>query len=87
MALLSAFNPHEFSEATIRTVATGREADLKEILDAIRDNLGADTIQHLILSAPRGYGKSFMMRHVQIEVERIAREEKLPLAVVLMPAW
>jgi tetratricopeptide (TPR) repeat protein len=85
MALLSAFNPHEFSEATIRTVATGREADLKEILGTVRANLGADTIQHLILSAPRGYGKSFMMRHVQIEVERIARDEKLPLAVVLTP--
>lgn len=85
MALLSAFNPHEFSERTIRTVATGREADLKEILDSIRANLGGRTLQHLILSAPRGYGKSFMMRHVQIEVERIAREESLPLAVLLMP--
>jgi hypothetical protein len=85
VALLSAFNPHQFSEATIRTVATGREADLKEILATIHANLGGRTIQHLILSAPRGFGKSFMMRHVQIEVERIAREQDLPLAAVLMP--
>jgi len=85
LALLSAFNPHEFSESTVRTVATGREADLASILGTIRGNLDAKTIQHLIVSAPRGYGKSFMMRHIQIEVERIAREEPLPLAVVLMP--
>jgi tetratricopeptide (TPR) repeat protein len=85
MTVLSAFNPHEFSEATVRAVATGREIDLKEILAAIRSNLQSQTIQHLILSAPRGYGKSFMMRHIQIEVQRIAREEGFPLAVVLMP--
>jgi tetratricopeptide (TPR) repeat protein len=85
VAVLSAFNPHEFSEATVRAVATGRETNLKEILAAVRSNLQSQTIQHLILSAPRGYGKSFMMRHIQIEVEGIAREEVLPLSVVLMP--
>ncbi|MGO9743112.1 MAG: hypothetical protein ACLPN5_16690, partial [Roseiarcus sp.] len=85
MALLSAFNPHEFSEATIRAVATGRERDLEEILDAVRKNVGASSIQHLIVSAPRGYGKSFLLRHAELEIERIARDEKLPLAVVLMP--
>ncbi len=85
MALLSAFNPHEFSEATIRAVATGREDDLKEILESVLKNLGASSIQHLIVSAPRGYGKSFLLRHAQFEIERIARDEKLPLATVLMP--
>lgn len=85
MALLTAFNPHELSEATVRAVATGRERIVEEILGTIRGNLGAATIQHLIVSAPRGYGKSFLMRHLQIEVERMAREKDLPLAVVLMP--
>jgi tetratricopeptide (TPR) repeat protein len=85
MAMLSAFNPHEFSEATVRTIATGREEDLKEVLAAIRSNLESETMQHLIVSAPRGYGKSFMMRHVQIEAQRIAREENLPIVVALMP--
>ncbi len=85
MALLSAFNPHEFSEATVRTIATGREEILAGVLEAIRGNLGPGPVQHLVVSAPRGYGKSFLMRHVQIEVERIAREEGLPLAVLLMP--
>ena len=69
----------------MRTVATGRTEDLKNILATIRGNLTAATIQHLIVSAPRGYGKSFMMRHIQIEVERIAREENLALVTLLMP--
>ncbi|HEY8125920.1 MAG TPA: tetratricopeptide repeat protein [Methylocystis sp.] len=85
MGLLSAFNPHEFSESRVRTVATGRTEDLKNILATIRGNLTAATIQHLIVSAPRGYGKSFMMRHIQIEVERIAREENLAVVTLLMP--
>jgi len=85
VALLSAFNPHDFSAATVRTVATGRDEVLKDILSTIRSNIGAETIQHLIISAPRGYGKSFMMRHIQIEVERITDDEKLALAVGLMP--
>ncbi|HEY8125279.1 MAG TPA: hypothetical protein VIF88_07650, partial [Methylocystis sp.] len=85
MGLLSAFNPHEFSESRVRTVATGRTEDLENILATIRGNLTAATIQHLIVSAPRGYGKSFMMRHIQIEVERIAREENLAVVTLLMP--
>jgi tetratricopeptide (TPR) repeat protein len=85
VGLLSAFNPHEFSESRVRTVATGRTEDLENILATIRGNLAAATIQHLIVSAPRGYGKSFMMRHIQIEVERIAREENLALVTLLMP--
>jgi len=85
MGLLSAFNPHEFSESRVRTVATGRTENLENILATIRGNLTAATIQHLIVSAPRGYGKSFMMRHIQIEVQRIAREENLALVTLLMP--
>jgi tetratricopeptide (TPR) repeat protein len=85
VGLLSAFNPHEFSESRVRTVATGRTEDLENILATIRGNLTAATIQHLIVSAPRGYGKSFMMRHIQIEVERIAREENLAVVTLLMP--
>jgi tetratricopeptide (TPR) repeat protein len=85
MTLLSAFNPHGLPERTVRAIATGRKADLAKVLRIVRGNIGSATIQHVILTAPRGYGKSFMMRHIQIELERIAREEKLPLRVVLMP--
>jgi len=85
LTMLSAFNPHEMSERTVRAVATGREQPLAHILRVIRTNLAAEATQHLILSAPRGYGKSFLMRHVEIEAKRIAREEGLQLAILLMP--
>ena len=85
MTLLSAFNPHEFPESTVRAIATGREADLAEVIRIVRGNVGSETIQHVLLTAPRGYGKSFMMRHIQIELQRIAREETPPIRVVLMP--
>jgi len=85
MALLSSYNPHELPEATVRAVATGRDHPLHEVLSVVRSNLDAPTMQHLIVSAPRGYGKSFMMRHLELEVARIAREDGLPLAAVLMP--
>lgn len=85
MATLSAFNPHDMSEATVRTISTGRSQDLDKIITTVRGNLKAGTISHLIVSAPRGYGKSFLMRLVQLELTRLAREEDLPVAVVLMP--
>lgn len=83
--LLSAFNPHEFSASAVRAIATGREADLEQVLRIVRGNIGSDTMQHVLITAPRGYGKSFMMRYVEIELERIAAEERLPLHMVLMP--
>lgn len=85
MALLSAFNPHDLPEATIRGVATGRESELADIIATVRSSLDRQTVQHLIVSAPRGYGKSFLMRHLQLDIQKIARDEQLPLAVVLMP--
>jgi hypothetical protein len=85
MALLSAFNPHELPESTVRAIATGRETDLEEVLRILRGNIGSTTIQHVLLTAPRGYGKSFMMRHIQIELEHLARREIPDLRVVLMP--
>ena len=85
MPLLSAFNPHELPEGRLRAVATGREDALEKIIAAVRRNLDAASMQHLIVTAPRGFGKSFLMRHAQFEIERIARDEGLTLAVVLMP--
>lgn len=85
MATLTAFNPHELSERSIRLLSTGREGPLAEILDLVRGNLTGTTRQHAIVSAPRGYGKSFIMRQVQIELEHLARDQGLKLAVALMP--
>ncbi|WP_164631156.1 hypothetical protein [Rhodopseudomonas sp. WA056] len=85
MALLKAFNPHELSAGTVLSVATGREDPLDRILSIVRDNLTAPTPQHVIVSAPRGYGKSFFLRYVQIKLDEIAKAENLPVAMALLP--
>ncbi|MEZ5467005.1 MAG: hypothetical protein R3F18_04985 [Lysobacterales bacterium] len=84
MTLLSAFNPHELPEARLRAVATGRERELETILGTVRENLTGGTMQHLIVSAPRGYGKSFLMRHIELDCARMATEGHA-LQAVLMP--
>ncbi len=85
MTLLSAFNPHELPESRLRAVATGRTVELQEIIGTIRENLEGKTMQHIIVSAPRGFGKSFLMRHVELECGRVPRSSDRELAVVLMP--
>jgi tetratricopeptide (TPR) repeat protein len=85
MGLLSGFNPHELPEATVYAVATGRKDDLRDILRDVQTNLGADTLQHLIVSGPRGYGKSFLMRHIQLDLQHKAKESGWNVAVVMMP--
>jgi tetratricopeptide (TPR) repeat protein len=84
MALLSAFNPHELKADTVLRVATGREGPLARLLHIIRGNLTAPTKQHVIVSAPRGYGKSFLLRYVQVKIEEIAKREGLPIAMALL---
>ncbi len=85
MASLSAFNPHEMKADTVLKVATGREEPLGRLLDIVRDNLVAPTKQHVIVSAPRGYGKSFLLRYVQVKIEEIAKDESLPISMALLP--
>lgn len=85
MALLKAFNPHELSAGTVLSVATGREHPLDRILSIVRANLTSPTPQHVIVSAPRGYGKSFFLRYVQIKLDEIAKAENIPIAMALLP--
>lgn len=85
MALLKAFNPHELSAGIVLSVATGREDPLDRILSIVRDNLTAPTPQHVIVSAPRGYGKSFFLRYVQIKLDELAKTENVPIAMALLP--
>ncbi|KIZ40280.1 MULTISPECIES: tetratricopeptide repeat protein [Rhodopseudomonas] len=85
MAFLKAFNPHELSAGTVRGVVTGREDPLGRIVSIVRANLDAPTPQHVIVSAPRGYGKSFFLRYVEVELDQLARAEGLPVAMALLP--
>lgn len=85
MSLLKAFNPHELTPRVVLSVATGREKPLEQILSVIRNNLDAPVKQHIIVSAPRGYGKSFFLRYVEVKVGEIAKAEGLPIAMALLP--
>lgn len=85
MSVLLAFNPHDLPEKTVYAIATGREDNLDFIINEVRENLRSKTRQHLIVSGPRGYGKSFLMRHLQLLLEHIAKDEDLAIGVVIMP--
>lgn len=83
--ILKAYNPHELSPEAVKGVATGREQPLEHILEIIRRNVDAPSLQHVIVSAPRGYGKSFFLRYIEIRLAEIAEDEQLPIAMALLP--
>lgn len=78
------FNPYDLPEETLAAIATGRERVLGEILSIIASNAEGGRVQHLQVVAPRGYGKSFLMRMVQSALKvRVA--EGLPAVLALLP--
>lgn len=85
--LIETFNTHRMSAAVLQAVATARELELAEVMQAVRRAAGQpqQTAQHLIVYGERGSGKSFLMRLVEIEIERLAREQGLPVASALLP--
>lgn len=78
------FNPHDIDEATIRRLRTGRDAELNAILRIVDSNLAAGGARsHLIVRAPRGFGKSFLMRLTQLELlDRQAAGENVGVALL-----
>jgi len=69
--LLKRFNPYDFDGDQVRRQATGRGPLLRRILAAIHDNARRrePPNQHLLVLGPRGMGKSFLVRWVQVEIE------------------
>ncbi|HYZ64029.1 MAG TPA: hypothetical protein VE650_16395, partial [Acetobacteraceae bacterium] len=65
MSTLRRFNPYDLSDETLRAIATGREHTVARILAVIDRNAEGGPIQHLQIVAPRGYGKSFLLRLVR----------------------
>ncbi len=79
------FNTHGLDDAFVEAVATGRDGLRDLVLRAIESNLTSHPKQHLLLRAPRGAGKSFLMRMVQIAIRRQAEAEGWPVVAVLLP--
>jgi len=85
--LIETFNTHRMSAEVVQAVATARELELTEVMQAVRRaaDQPQQTAQHLIVYGERGSGKSFLMRLVEIEIERLTREESLSIAPALLP--
>lgn len=85
-ALIQTFNTHLMDDATITALRTARETELRFVMDAIaRGRRMPGLPQHVAIYGPRGFGKSFLARMVEIEVERIPRDAGPPVEFVLLP--
>lgn len=85
--LIETFNTHRMSAAVVQAVATARDMELAEVMQAVRRaaNQPQQIPQHLIVYGERGSGKSFLMRMVEIAIERLVQEENLPVVAALLP--
>ena len=84
--LVRRFSPYDFSDEQVLRQSTGREAILKRISRVIEENLkhNEPPNQHLMVLANRGMGKSFLVRQVQIEIQRLTKKGG-PLFFVCLP--
>jgi tetratricopeptide (TPR) repeat protein len=80
MSLLRRFNPYGLADAVVDALSTGRDGVVADLLDVIETNIGRHPVQHAIVVAPRGFGKSFLMRLVQNRLR-----EKANVALALLP--
>ncbi|MBF0395057.1 MAG: hypothetical protein HQL38_20465, partial [Alphaproteobacteria bacterium] len=70
MSPLRRFNPAQLSDDLAESLATGREAVLADLLRHVENNRDSRPMQHVQLVAPRGFGKSFLMKLLGIELRR-----------------
>lgn len=85
--LVQTFMTHRMTDEVIRALATGREQETGRIMDAVRRSLAAapGALQHVAIYGPRGFGKSFVARLVQIETAELAAARRRPIPFVLLP--
>ena len=84
--IIQSFNTHRMDDKAITALMTGRQKERDIIIQQVEANLrqGPGELQHVIIYGPRGFGKSFLVRMAQVELEKRAREGA-PLAFVLLP--
>lgn len=85
-AIVRTFMTHDMSDADIVAVSTGREVEFDRIMAAISRSLAAapGALQHVVLYGSRGFGKSFMMRRVQIALGQEPAGDR-PTLFLLLP--
>lgn len=78
--IIQTFMTHRMTDEAIRMLATGREQETGRIMEAVRRSLEAapGALQHVAIYGPRGFGKSFVARLVQIETADLAAARVCP---------
>lgn len=62
------YNPDAMSEADVKANFVGREALLKELLDLVRSQPDGAGVQHAVVIAPRGIGKTMLLQRFRYAV-------------------
>jgi len=71
MSIIAKFNPYQMSEEMVLAVTTGREELMESVLKTLKANQKSDSIaQHLLIRGPRGMGKSFFLKNLQIRFSK-----------------
>ncbi|CAH0339882.1 tetratricopeptide repeat protein [Rhizobium sp. CECT 9324] len=85
-AVVRTFMTHDMTDADIVAVSTGREEEFGRIMAAISRSRSATpgALQHVVLYGSRGFGKSFMMRRVEIALQQTPPDNK-PIIFLLLP--
>ena len=85
-AVVRTFMTHDMTDADIVAVSTGREEEFGRIIAAVSRSRAATpgALQHVVLYGSRGFGKSFMMRRVEIALQQTPPDNK-PITFLLLP--
>ncbi|MEO1258915.1 MAG: hypothetical protein AAFZ15_08950 [Bacteroidota bacterium] len=68
---ISRFNPYEMDDQTILAIATGRKQPLRQIMADLEEMYkGKGSTGHLLVQGPRGIGKSFFSKYLQIHFKQ-----------------
>jgi len=84
MSYIAKFNPYQMDDKTILSVATGRKTMLSQVLKTLEKNLEPDsTPQHMLIRGPRGMGKSFFLKYLEINFK--SKSEFRNSNIILLP--
>lgn len=64
------YNPDAMPEAELQATFVGRESLLSELLELVRSQPDGAGVQHAVIIAPRGMGKTSVLQKLRYEVER-----------------
>lgn len=71
MNYIAKFNPYIMEDSVVMAVATGRKQMLHHILGSLEKHIhSSHNTEHLLVYGPRGMGKSFFLKYLQIHFRK-----------------